>query len=95
MISNSETRRWLRPCTWTYLLLLGLTLVTWGIGRIGAGGLQISLLVLAFALLKGQLIGDWYMGLKGVHGIWRWVVALWLIIPGSLIGIAFWIASGS
>jgi len=75
-----------------YALLVLLTLVTWGIGRVGLGGLPVALLVLGFALLKGHLIGDWFMGLHGVRGIWRWVVVIWLVIPGGLITLAFVLA---
>ena len=56
-----------------------------------AAGLTLfySLLVLGFALLKGHLVADWFMGLRGVRGIWRWVVVVWLLIPGGLISLAF------
>jgi hypothetical protein len=84
---------WLRPCTRVYLILLGLTLVTFGIGAAGLGGLTLSLAVLGLALVKGQMVGDYFMGLKWVRGPWRWVVALWLLVPGALIGVAFTLAS--
>ena len=45
------------------------------------------------ALIKGQLIGDYFMGLRSVSGIWRWVILLWLFIPGGLIATAFYMAS--
>jgi len=89
MRSTQPTRQLIRPCTSVYALLVLLTLVTWGIGRIGLTGLPVALLVLGFALLKGHLIGDWFMGLHGVRGIWRWVVVIWLLIPGGLITLAF------
>ena len=81
--------KWLRPCTRVYLIMLGLTLVTFGIGMTRLGGLEVSLLVLLFALVKGQMVGDYFMGLKGLRGLWRWVIFLWLLIPGALIAIAF------
>ena len=86
-------RRWLRPCTWVYLAMLGLTLVTFAIGAAGLGGLTVSLAVLGLALVKGQMVGDYFMGLKAIQGPWRWVVALWLLLPGALIGVAFTLAS--
>ncbi len=73
--------------------MLSLTLVTFAIGAAGLGGLTVSLSVLGLALLKGQLVGDYFMGLKAVRGPWRWVVALWLLLPGALIGIAFTLAT--
>lgn len=80
---------WVRPCTFVYLALVGLTLVTWGIGQAGGHGLAVALSVLGLALFKGHLVGDWFMGLRGLRGIWRWVVIIWLFVPGGLIAVAF------
>jgi cytochrome c oxidase subunit 4 len=55
-------------------------------------GLGASLTVLAFALIKGQMLGDYFMGLKGLSGPWRWVIFLWLFLPGVLIATAFSLA---
>lgn len=82
----------IRPCTLIYLLLLALTFVTWYIGVSELSGIGISLTVLAFALIKGQFIGDYFMGLKAVSGLWRWVIFIWLLVPGGLIATAFLIA---
>ena len=84
----------IRPCTWVYVLLLGLTLATWAIGGLEVGGVVLSLLVLAMALVKGDLIGEHFMGLRRVRGPWRWVIRIWLIVPGLLITTAFLLASG-
>ncbi|MGA7981810.1 MAG: cytochrome C oxidase subunit IV family protein [Chromatiaceae bacterium] len=84
--------KWLRPCTRVYLVMLALTLATYTIGVSGARGVKVSLLVLGFALIKGQMVGDYFMGLKGVRGLWRWVIFLWLSIPGALITAAFALA---
>ncbi len=93
-LSPGATRApWLRPCTRVYLVLVGLTGVTFAIGAAGLGGLPLALGVLGLALVKGQLVGDWFMGLRGIRGPWRWVVALWLLVPGGLIGVAFTLAS--
>ena len=82
----------LRNCTWVWIILMLLSLVTFIIGQQGLGGLHISLLVLGFALLKGQLVGAYFMGLGRLRGFWRWPVTLWLIIPGGLISTAFLLA---
>lgn len=82
----------IRPCTVVYLLMISMTLFTWYVGVAGYQGLLVSLLVLGLSLLKGQLIGDYYMGLKWVSSGWRWLVVGWLLIPGSLISWAFIIA---
>ncbi|MFI0416017.1 MAG: cytochrome C oxidase subunit IV family protein [Candidatus Thiodiazotropha sp.] len=79
----------IRACTWVWLIMMGLTLTTYLIGQFNLGGLGVSLTVLAFALIKGQMVGDYFMGLKRVRGFWRWPVSLWLFLPGGLIGVAF------
>jgi cytochrome c oxidase subunit IV len=84
---------WIRPCTRIWLLLMGLSYVTYLVGASAIEGLWAALLVLGFAILKGQLIGDFYMGLRWVSGLWRWVIALWLIVPGVLIATAFVLAA--
>ena len=83
----------LRPCTVIYIVLMGLTFVTWAIGKAELSGLDISLLVLALALFKGLLIGDYFMGLRSVTGFWRLPVLIWLILPGGLITWAFLIST--
>jgi len=83
----------LRPCTFVYLLLMVLTLVTWYVGVSGYSGLFVALMILSLSLLKAHLIGDYYMGLKLVSSGWRWVIMIWLLLPGSLIAIAFYIST--
>lgn len=96
MTAIMTTHAAMRPCTRVYLLLVGLTAVTFAIGHFdllsGDRALVLSLLVLGFALIKGLLIGDFFMGLKGIRGPWRFVIVLWLLIPGTLITIAFTLA---
>jgi hypothetical protein len=93
MKDSTQTTRLARPCTAVYLILVILTLMTFAIGHFdlvsGERALMLSLLVLGVALIKGQLIGDFFMGLKGIRGPWRLVILLWLSIPGALIAIAF------
>ena len=84
----------LRGASLVYALLCCLTLFTWGVAAAGMRGLGVSLLVLGVALLKGQLIGDWFMGLRAASGLWRWAIALWLVMLGGLLTAAFVMASG-
>lgn len=89
----ADQRYLIRPCTVVYIALITLTIVTWMIGKSGASGLGIALLILLFALLKGLLIGDFYMGLGSIRGLWRWSIIIWLLVPGILITWAFFIAA--
>lgn len=90
-MNNSLTNKRypLRPCSIVFVILITLTVVTWQIGQMGLSGIDVAMTVLGFALIKGALIGDYYMGLRGINGLWRWVINIWLIIPGSLIAWAF------
>jgi len=82
----------IRPCTAVFISLVLLTLTTWQIGKTDLTGLSLTLIVLSIALFKGLLIGDYFMGLRGLQSFWRWVIIIWLVIPGTLITWAFFIA---
>jgi len=83
----------LRPCSWVYLFLMSFTVVTFLIGQLGLSGLDVALGVLLLALIKGQLVGAYFMGLGSLRGFWRWPVFIWLFVPGILIGTAFCLAA--
>lgn len=89
-----KTKPLIRTDTRVWLVLMSLTLLTFMVGQEHLSGLTVSLSLLAVAMLKGQLVGDWFMGLRRVRGPWRWAVALWLLIPGGLITLAFVLAAG-
>ena len=79
----------MRPCTWVFTILVILTFVTFYVGEKGLGGLTIALFVLGIAIIKGHLVGAYFMGLGRLRGLWRWPVSIWLVIPGSLITASF------
>lgn len=83
----------LLPSTWVFGTLILLTFVTYSIGEQGLGGLQLSLLVLGIAIVKGHLVGAYFMGLGKLRGLWRWPVSVWLVLPGGLIATAFILSS--
>ena len=82
----------IRRCTWVYLVLMFFTFITYFVGKLGLSGLGISLMVLLLALIKGQLVGAYFMGLGRLQGLWKWPVFIWLFIPGTLISIAFYLS---
>ncbi len=72
-----------------WLALVVLTLVTYAAGRAGLGGRLVISGLLLSVLIKGQMIADVFMGLKGVRSPWRWMVTGWLLVVVTLIGVAF------
>lgn len=79
----------LKPCTGIWLLLVGLTLVTYVIGLLGLGSGGMALLVLAIAGVKAQLVADHFMGLRRVSGFWRPLIAAYLLVLVLGIALAF------
>jgi hypothetical protein len=73
-------------------VILGMVILAAVAVKAGRGGYSAVDHVLGFALIKGQMVGDYFMGLKGIKGPWRWVIALWLVLPGALITTAFILA---
>ncbi len=90
---DTFTNKSKRNATIVYGVLITFTFITFFIGESGASSLTISLFVLALALIKGELVGSYFMGLAGIRGLWRLPVTIWLLIPGSLITIAFYLSA--
>lgn len=79
----------LRRCTWVWLVLVGLTAASFGIGALGRGGVGFMALLLVIAMVKGHLISDFFMGLRLTNALWRAVMLAWLAIVGSGIAAAY------
>lgn len=82
----------LRPCTWTWIILMGLTLALLGVGQAGLGGIGIVTLVLLSTLVKTQLVADYFMGLKRTRPLWRAIVTIYLLLVIAMIGLAYWLS---
>ncbi len=78
----------LRPCTLSWLVLLGLTTITYELGSWASGKLLMTA-VLALTLVKGQLVVSYFMGLRHVQLLWRLVMAAYLAAVGGVIAIAY------
>ena len=72
-----------------WLALVVLTLLTYAVGRAGLGGMLVIGGVLFSVAIKGQMVADVFMGLKGVRSPWRWIVIGWLLFVLLLVGVAF------
>ena len=80
-----------RAAALVWLALVLLTLITYLAGRAGLGGGLVVLLLLLSVTVKGQLLADYFMGLKQVRWPWRGVVSGWLLSVVALIGFAYWL----
>jgi cytochrome c oxidase subunit IV len=79
----------IRPCTIIWLVLMLLTVTTYGIGEAGLGGSTIMLTVLGTAALKVQMVANYFMGLRRTRWLWRGIVLGWLVLVTGLIASAF------
>lgn len=82
----------LRPCTVTWLVLVGLTLAVLAIGRSGLGGWEIVGLLLASTFIKTWLVAENFMGLRHSALRWRIIIAVYLTVVLSGIALAWWVA---
>jgi caa(3)-type oxidase subunit IV len=74
-----------------WLILVSLTLLSYLIGQfhlLKSGSIVVLLLI---TLVKGELIIDYFMGLKKVRLLYRLIPLVWLIFVLSLILLAYYL----
>jgi len=81
--------RFIRPCTFVWLILMLLTVTTYAIGETGLGGWAIMLTVLGTAVFKVQMVANYFMGLRRTRWLWRGILLGWLLLVAGLITIAY------
>ena len=72
-----------------WLLLVALTVATFSIGEAGMAGKNIMLILLSIAMIKSQMVANYFMALRQTKLIWRLVMLLYFVIVGSLIALAY------
>ena len=79
----------IRPSTLIWLVLMLLTVATYAIGEAGVGGTAMMLTVLGLAVLKVQMVANYFMELRHTRWLWRGIVLGWLVSVTGLIAIAY------
>ena len=72
-----------------WLLLVALTVATFSIGETGMAGKNIMLILLLIAMIKSQMVANYFMALRQTKLIWRLVMLLYFVIVGGLIALAY------
>ena len=72
-----------------WVLLVALTIATFSIGEAGMTGKNIMLILLSIAMIKSQMVANYFMALRQAKLIWRLVMLLYFVIVGSLIALAY------
>lgn len=87
-------RRYIRPCTLVWAVLMALTLAAFGVGKLGLSGGAVTGFILVGTLIKGQMVADFFMGLRRVRPLWRLLLAGWLLFVIGGIGFAYRLSLG-
>lgn len=72
---------------WT--ALVALTVATYSIGETGFAGKSAMLALLLIALVKGQMVANYFMGLRQAHVWWRALVFFYFVLVGGMIAMAY------
>ncbi len=75
-----------------WIILLALTLSTSLVGYFEWSGLYIVAFVLLIVMIKGQLIIDYFMGLRRVRGWWRFAMLGFVIVIPIIIYSGYYIS---
>ncbi|MEN8147012.1 MAG: cytochrome C oxidase subunit IV family protein [Campylobacterota bacterium] len=74
-----------------WLIMLSLTLFAFLLGWLELVSSMLVSVLLVSTYIKGQLVIDYFMGLKDVRLRYRVIPALWLIAVLSLIAVAYYL----
>jgi caa(3)-type oxidase subunit IV len=72
-----------------WLILVALTLATWRIGEAGMVGKSAMLLLLFIAMIKSQMVSNYFMALRHTRLLWRGIMFGYFVIVGGLIALAY------
>lgn len=72
-----------------WLILVVLTIATFVIGEVGLAGKNTMLLLLAIAMVKSQMVANYFMGLRKTRLLWRGIMLGYFVLVGGLIAIAY------
>ncbi|MGB2832088.1 MAG: cytochrome C oxidase subunit IV family protein [Methylotenera sp.] len=72
-----------------WLVLVVLTMMTFGLGEAGMSGKAVMLTLLAITMVKSQLVANYFMGLRRTKFLWRAIMFGYFVIVGGLIALAY------
>ncbi|MBN8440342.1 MAG: cytochrome C oxidase subunit IV family protein [Thauera sp.] len=79
-----------RRATLLWASLMVATLLTWGMGVLGATGTGAIAILAAISFWKGAVIILDFMALRHAPLLWRALTLGWIIMVWALIAIAYW-----
>lgn len=83
------------PCvqkaTKIWLLLMLATITAAGLSFLPIDGLLMTAVTILILMLKGQMIVDYFMGLKTASAFWRVVMSAYCVVIGSAVMGVYWL----
>ena len=86
-----------RQATVIWLMLIAATAIAAVLGSIelsmaGQTGLWVTFASIVILVIKGQLIVDYFMGLKNVQPMWRILLSAYCLVIGGFVFLAYWLS---
>lgn len=72
-----------------WLILLIMSGIAAWIGEFSTTNTQIMIFIVVSLMIKGQLIVDYFMGLKQVSWVWRGIMSAFCVVIGIIIIITY------
>jgi cytochrome c oxidase subunit IV len=72
-----------------WLILVALTIATFSIGEASMSGKGTMLTLLAIAMIKSQMVANYFMALRQTRLLWRIIMFGYFVIVGGLIALAY------
>jgi len=80
-----------RTLEYIWIFLIILTIFAYLLGYLKLISTSLVGVLLLTTFIKGALVSDYFMGLKGVAGKYRFIPVIWLSVVIILIGIAYYL----
>lgn len=80
-----------QQATKIWLLLMLATVLAAGLSFLPINGLLMAFITVLILIWKGQMIVDYFMGLKTASAFWRVVMSAYCVVIGSAVMGVYWL----
>ena len=88
-LSQAELKQQNNKATFVWIALMFATAIGAFLGSLKTTGVAVVLLSIVVLVVKGQLIVDYFMGLKPVARHWRILMSAYSIVIGAFVFLAY------
>ena len=88
---SENTTTSVQYATRVWLLLMLATALAAGLSFLPVNGLLMTVITIGILILKGQMIVDYFMGLKTASVFWRVVMSAYCVVIGVVVLGVYWL----